>query len=511
MSTSYWDALLQSALVGSNRPWQLPPAQTDDPVGDMLHAAYVLAAPDAPGQLLRLAGALAVCRRAGWQVPLATAVVPDAAGAEIRTVADARWSQLLAQALAQGPLRLQMQVLHALDRLNLCLPPVLLPQVLQLGRRSVDARTSILPVIGARGRWLARHNPEWAYAQGLQEQQDAQAQWQLGSLEQRCAVLRAQRASDPGAARARLVADWGQLPAKERLALLQTLVVGLSLEDEEFLQIQLKDRAQDVRAEAADLLAALPNSAYAQRMVARLAPLHLQHLQHLQAPDQAGADWKEDVLEPVRPRHESLGERAWWLFQLARRSSLAWWSAHTGKMPSELVASAAKGDWSEALLRGWSHAALRQRDAPWCAALLRAVPARYNLTTALLAALPPEQREDFHFEQLDGRSDSSAQLPAVLAGCLSGCPLHAHIGAALSLRLASILRQHIEQGALNTDYGLRQQLPDLACVLHPSALPLWDDLPHHAGETASLSECLSLGASVLHNRYLLATLQEETL
>lgn len=496
---SYWDTLLQAALVGSSRPWQLPPAAVNDPVGKMLHAAYALAASDAPGQLLRLAGALAVCRRAGWQAPLATAAAPDAAGTENRTVANGRWSQLLAQVLPQGPLRLQMQVLHALDRQNLCLPSALLPQVLQLGRRSVEARASILPVIGARGRWLAGHNPDWAYAQGLQEQQDVQVQWELGSLEQRCAVLRAQRASDPGAARARLASDWGQLPAKERLALLHTLAVGLSAEDEEFLQTQLKDRAQDVRAEAADLLAALPESAYTRRMVARLAPLHLQ------APDQAGADWKEDALEPVRPKHESLGERAWWLFQLARRSSLAWWSAHTGKAPSELVAAAAKGDWAEALLRGWSHAALRQRDALWCAALLRAVPARYNLSTALLAALPPEQREDFHFEQLD----SSVQLPAVLAVCLSGCPLHAHLGAALSLRLASLLRQHIEQGALTTDYGLRQQLPELACVLHPSALPLWDDLPHHASETASLGECLSLTAAVVHNRYLLANLQEE--
>lgn len=504
MSTSYWDALLQAALVGSNRPWQLPPAPVDDPVADLLHAAYASAAPDAPGQLLRLAGALAVCRRAGWQAPLATAVVPDVAGTETRAVADGRWSQLLAQALAQGPLRLQMQVLYALDRQNLCLPPGLLPQVLQLGRRSVEARADILPVIGVHGRWLAGHNPDWAYAKGVQEQQDVQVQWELGSLEQRCAVLRAQRASDPGAARARLATDWGQLPAKDRLALLQTMVVGLCPEDEAFLQARLKDRAQDVRVEAADLLAALPDSAYAQRMVARLAPLHLQ------APDQAGADWKDDVLEPVRPKHEPLGERAWWLFQLARRSSLAWWSAHTGKTPSELVATAAKGDWAEALLRGWSHAALRQRDAPWCAALLRGVPARYNQSAALLAALPPEQREDFHFEQLDERSDSSAQLPGVLAGCLSGCPLHAHIGAALSLRLASILRQHIEQGALNTAYGLRQQLPELACVLHPSALSLWDDLPHHAGETASLGECLSLTAAVVHNRYLLATLQEET-
>ncbi len=508
MSTSYRDALLQAALVGSNRPWQLPAASADDAVGEMLHAVYVQAAPDAPGQLLRLAGALSVCRRAGWQAPLATQVVPEAAGAETRAVADARWSQLLAQALAQGPLRLQMQVLHALDRLGLCLPPALLPQVLQLGRRSVEARADILPVIGVHGRWLAGLNPDWAYAKGVQEQQDVQVQWELGSLEQRCAVLRAQRASDPGAARARLLADWGQLPAKDRLALLNTLAVGLSCEDEEFLQARLKDRAQDVRAEAADLLAALPDSAYAQRMVARLAPLHLQ------APDQAGADWKDDVLEPVRPKHESLGERAWWLFQLARRSSLAWWSAHTGKTPSELVTTAAKGDWAEALLRGWSHAALRQRDAPWCAALLRGVPARYNQSAEFLAALPPQQREDFHFEQLDERFDSSAHLPAVLAGCLSGCPLHAHIGAALSLRLASVLRQHIERGALNTAYGLRQQLAELACVLHPAALPLWDDLPHQADASASLSECLTLTAAVLHNRHLLETLaglQEEHL
>ncbi|MGP1682740.1 MAG: DUF5691 domain-containing protein, partial [Giesbergeria sp.] len=406
-------------------------------------------------------------------------------------------------------------------------PPALLPALLHVGRQCVALRLHLLPVLGERGRWLAQQNPEWAYAHGVQEQADNQTHWAHGSLEQRCAVLRTERVSTPTAARERLQTDWGSLAAKDRAALIAALQVGLCADDEAFLTVQLKDRAQDVRRTAADLLAALPGSAYSQRMVARMQPLVQSEQAErglvgrllgralsapeprwtVQAPSAVEADWKADQLEPERPTYESLGERAWWLFQLASRTPLAWWTQHTGLDPAGVVALAKASDWNEALSRGWHHAMLWQPDVAWAQALLDSAPtARWEGRSSLLSLLAPEQRERHHLAQLA----ASTNLPDVADSCLDGCAPHAHLGQAVSERLAQLLHQHITQGALVNDYGLRNQLADLACALHPQALPLMANLPRSADETASLSECLGLLEHVVRSRKQLVQLSTHT-
>jgi hypothetical protein len=525
-----WNALLQAALVGSERPWSLPVHTQEgapDPVALMLRDAHAQSAPDAPGLLLRLAGAKAVCQRAGWTAP-ATPIAPVApASPESRTLANTAWSTLLSQAVNLGPQRLQHQVLFAMDTAALRAPPALLPALLHAGHQSVALRTHLLPLLGERGRWLAQQNPEWAYACGAQEQADTQTHWAHSSLEQRCAVLRTERTSAPAAARERLQADWESLPAKDRAALIATLHVGLCADDEAFLTLQLKDRAIDVRRTAADLLAALPSSAYSQRMVARMQALvqseqagpglvgrllgrvlsGVEPRWTVQAPDKAEADWKADQLEPERPKYEPLGERAWLLFQLTSRTPLAWWTQHTGLTPAGVLALAKASDWNDALLRGWQHAMLWQPDAAWAQALLDSAPAaRWDGRSSLLALLAPQQREQYHLAQLA----ASTNLHEVAVSCLDGCAPHAHLGQAVSERLAQLLRQHIDQGALVNDYSLRNQLPDLACALHPQALTKLANLPRSAEETTSLSEALTLLEQVLHSRQQLIRLTAST-
>ena len=525
-----WNALLQAALLGAERPWTLPPPLTQvgaaDPVAQLLRDARAQSAADAPGLLLRLAGAKAVCQCAGWTAP-ATPLAPIAPAApESRTPATAAWSQLLSHALALGTPRLQHQVLFAIDAAVLRAPPALLPALLHAGRQSVALRPHLLPVLGERGRWLAQQNPEWAYACGAQEQADTQTHWAHGSLEQRCAVLRAERATAPAAARERLQADWESLAAKDRTALIAILRVGLSLDDETFLNTQLKDRAQDVRRMAAKLLAALPGSAYAQRITARMVPLVVcsqaepgllgrmlgrsstEQRVTLDAPTQPDADWKTDLLEPERPTHESLGERAWWLYQLTSRTHLAWWTAHTGLAPAELLTLAQRSDWTEALVRGWTDAVLWQLDAVWAQALLdHAGDLRGDHRAELLAMLSAPQREAFLLQQLG----EPKQLYEVVAACLAGCALHASLGPAVSTRLAQLLRQQIDRGALLDNYSLRSLLPEVVCALHPGTAHPLMHLPRSAEETTSLTEALTLLEQVLHSRQHLIQLTESTI
>lgn len=521
-----WQALLQAALVGTHKPWQLPQddaGQAGTPINSMLQQAFALAAPDAPGQLLRLAGALAICRHAGWLAPPATVALPTPAPTESRQLAGDGCGNLLSAVLSQGPLRLQIQVLQTINAAGLHAPALLLPDLLHLGRNSVAARASLLPALGERGRWLAAHNPEWSYACGAEEKADSDSHWQHGSLEQRRAVLLAERAADPVKARTRLAADWASLPGKDRALLIQTLATGLQAEDEFFLNTQLsKDRAQDVRRAAADLLAALPSSAYSQRLAARLLPLVVVSKAAtsglmgrllgraaasvtLDAPAQAGEDWKTEQIEAERPKFETLGERAWWLYQLTCRSSLRWWTSHTGLDPAALVRLATASDWAEALLRGWTHAVQQQPDAEWAEALLlpNAAAARWGAPSALLALLPLEKREQYHLSQLQ---KSAKNLSEVIAACLAACPLHANWGLALSNQIVQMLKTHISSAGLRHDYNLRQQLPDVACALHPAALGLWFEIQRSGDESSALSDDLNLTAHVLHSRKLLAEL-----
>ncbi len=524
-----WNALLQAALLGADRPWALPPlaqAGSPDPVAQLLRDARAQSAADAPGLLLRLAGAKAACQRAGWTAPAAAHAPKAPAAPESRTLANAAWSQLLSQALTLGTPRLQHRVLFAMDSAMLRAPAALLPALLHAGRQSVALRTHLLPVLGERGRWLAQQNPEWAYACGAQEQADTQTHWAHGSLEQRCVVLRAERATAPAAARERLQADWDSLAAQDRTALIAILRVGLSLDDEPFLNTQLKDRAQDVRRIAAHLLAALPGSAYAQRITARMAPLVVcsqaepgllgrmlgrtspEQRVTLEAPTQPDAEWKADLLESKRPKHESLGERAWWLYQLTRHTPLAWWTAHTGLAPAELLKLAGRSDWTEALVRGWTDAVLWQHDAAWAHAVLdHAGDLRGDHRAELLAMMPTTQREAFLLQQLG----EPIQMYEVIAACLAGCALHATFGQAVSARLAQLLRQQIDRGALQDNYSLRSLLPEVVCALHPGTAQALANLPRSATETASLSETLTLLEQVLLSCQQLAQLTPQTL
>lgn len=583
-----WAVLLQAALVGTSRPWGLPPlanapsaaqpqAGSQHDVARFLRQVHGAGSPetaaaqaggqppaDASAQLLRLAGSLTWCRRAGWVAPrqAESATVPSQPAPESRRPASTDWMRLWSQALAMELPRLQAEVLRGMDSQQLHASAEALPGLLQLGRQSVAMREFIQPVLGERGRWLASFNDDWVWGRGVQEQADADTQWQLGSIEQRRAVLLAERRTAPDAALARLQSVWGQLPARDRHSLITTLTEGLNPGDETFLTQQLqKDRAQDVRRTAADLLAALPDSAYSQRMVERLHPLvqvtatapatgfasllkkaaaalgagqAAPVTLHIDAPPeppeppantttasgtaaaapgstpqpkaaataQTAPDdpFKTDWPDGERPRHESLGQRAWLLFQMVRRSPLGWWTQHTGLSPAELLAATRKSDWAEALVRGWAHAALTQHAPDWHLALL-AHPriARWGDATALQARLSTEQREQHLLNQWDasvGTGTDSRTTFTALAELLrtSGLAAHATWGNAVASRMASVLHRHCANGNLvkdmQQDHGLRQHITDLACALPPGALDALATLPRHDDTSPSLSERL---------------------
>jgi hypothetical protein len=496
-----WQGLLPQALVGTEREVGAWPPVGAWPAEVAALITRVAETPHRATGLLRAAAVLAVVQSTAEFGRPYTGALPAAAGDE--SLAAAAPDPLHAWLLHEGPVRTQHELLAALAHRGQRLPESWLPTALDLGRRSIALRPAITAVLGARGAWLAAQRDDWRWAVAS-DAVDDDARWNDGSLAQRSELLRRQRAIAPDPARERLAAALPELPANERSELLATLAVGLGVADEVLLEAQLADRSREVRQTAATLLMRLPDSAFVARATARIAPCLRQErallLKHwvIEPPAEVGTP------DAPRPRHEPLGDRAWWLYQAARQVPLVWWTRHTGLTPGELLAWAAGGDWAEALHRAWRDALFAAPEPAWCGAFVRAWPrgAGHDDSAEVLALLPLAERED-HWQRALEREGLSDALLAQLG---PGCPPPKHLGAPFSQALAVALRQRLAARPLAQDWPLREALPLLAGVIHSDALPALlalsprDDDPASAAELLHTVQRIAAARATLHPR-----------
>lgn len=543
-TASYWQTLLPAAMVGTDKMAFSSPA-LGGPVGALLAQIQAQAASPTLA-LLQTAGVLAVCERAARQgtaratpVPNAapaTDVVPDTAAApgpdaaapgttpaantaapgstpaaniaapETAPALTSKSLQIsLRWALTDAPPRLQIEVLQRLSAAGLRLPNGLLTLALEAGQRSVALRPALLAVLGERGRWLARQNTAWRYAEGgTAADAPLETRWSDGSLAQRIALLREERQRDPASARERFKTALPDLPAKERAELAAVLIEGLSMDDEPLLVALCKDRGGDVRQTARALLVQLPGSATTQRAIARLQaclekPSTLKSLLgaawKIDAPQAAGDDWKADGLEVQLPKYEHLGERAWWLNQLARQVPLAWWESHTSMTPAALLQWAAKTDWTAALARAWLDVLRTAPDSAWCQAFLGHWPGKAvrENPADVLALLPPAQREPYWMQALQGKESIYASFIDVMGQIVQACPPGTYVSQPFSELLLNTLQNCLRDtvGMPPHAYALSTQLPELCCLLHPDTLPAWQALPQTDNTPSWLANALN--------------------
>ena len=482
-SSSAWAPLLPAAMVGTQRHALPDGGAWPGAIGALIQQAQHAASDPALGAL-RSAAVLAACGQAGACALEQTQALPAAAPAErFAAPPPGPLNEGLGGVMQEGPSRLQHEALLRLATLGLRLPHGLLPLALEAGRRSLTLRAPLLPVLGARGLWLASQHDDWAWAAGVAgaDADDASA-WSEGSLAQRCAWLQRLRQRDAAAGRAELEQALPALPAKERADLLAALATGLGPDDEALLERLCSDRSREVRQQAQSLLLGLPSSARVQRAQADVAALLKQERLlllgkrwTLDAPSDTQPDAVLDPMETERPKTDSLGERAWRLMQRVRQVPLSWWCQHMETAPAALMDWATRTDWSEALLRGWRDALLRDPQPDWCEAMLRHWPSALQLhqrPAQLMALLPLAACERFWQEALDRSPD---KLGEVLQQAAQTCAPGQHLGPALSERLASLMQTQLgllAQGRLQLDFRLRSELPDLACLLHPHTLGL---------------------------------------
>jgi hypothetical protein len=474
-----WNDILTTAIVGvERRPFQIP--QGDEALGALL--ARIDPA-DREGALLAAAGAVALYRQSG-RLPTSV-VAPDvpACPPDERRACGSRATQRLATLLDSNQRALLPEWLAALDAAGRRVAEAMLPDLLELGRRQSSLREAILPVLGRRGRWLAAQNPDWSYARTeireLRTESDGETlspqpsglttAWETGTSDARLALLKELRSSEPALARELVAATWASEKADDRAAFLETYAIGLSIDDEPFLESALDDRSKEVRRAAAALLARLPESRLAARMLERVRPLltwvggEKPRLLGLRAGQPArievtlpGACDKvmiRDGIEPKPPAdRKGMGEKAWWLFQMISAVPPATWSRQWGVAPADLLLAAAAGEWNELLLDGWAAATLIFSDTAWVESLLRVQPRHAEL----LSALPAERQEALLLHIL--RADCTPLHQHPVLGLLQQTR-HAW-SAELTRAVLRALHQHMRKWRDSYDYQLRGALTE---------------------------------------------------
>ncbi|MEU9366020.1 DUF5691 domain-containing protein [Streptomyces avermitilis] len=382
-SVAPWEELVTAALLGTDR--RTPPGPASGR--------------EAPAALLGTAAVETVRRRAGLR-PARAAARPEPAAEDPRPqlppAAARRLTMLLADRSGTGSggrrgaapdlMELLPQWLSLANARGFTAPPQTLPTLLDAARGRTDLRPAVLTFAGPRALWLARLNPDWRFALRAapgggaelpfpQESDRIRQLWQEGLFAERVALLTTLRARNSETARELLATTWATERAEDRLMFLDSLRAGLADADEPFLEQALSDRSRNVRATAAELLSALPESALAGRMADRagscVAVDRTRRVPTLvvEAPHECDAGMERDgvVAKPPAGR----GERSWWLGQLVEAAPLGTWQDRLGgRTPEEVVALPVADDWRSELHAAWCRAAVRQRDPGWSRALL---------------------------------------------------------------------------------------------------------------------------------------------
>lgn len=357
------DTIVTMAIVGTGQLGSKDVA-TETPIDTL---ATQIPVDDAERKLLLTAGAWSIYRQAGRQTKPAPEALRPAAQESLPACSPAA-TNLLESLLQKEHDEVLPEALQRLKQLGQRLPYELLPQALAYGLQSKDIRAALIPVIGERGRWLSQLNPGWSWVAqflgGDTLPDDAETIWQEGTVGQRSAILHQLRAIDPAKAHDWLNEVWKQEKAEARNKFLATFKIGLSAADEEFLEKALDDRSEGVRTTAAELLARIPTSALAQRMLARADAIltYADGAFKMKEPKEIDKTWQRDGI-PAAPKNSK--DKGWYQMQVLSLIPPTHWEERFATTPTTLIEAAKAHKKKNDILLCWSYATVLHQAKSW--------------------------------------------------------------------------------------------------------------------------------------------------
>lgn len=380
-ASASWDELLKTALLGTERAPAVAATHSDPQLAALLQqqkdqnredalltAATLISSYEHSGMVAATAGELSLAPGPQDERPRCG----SGAASYLRRILGGQFLFLLPEFLSMAHMTKKR------------VPEELLPELLETARKDSSIRAAVAAVIGHRGEWLARLNPDWNFI-GAQIKPE---QWEAGTRADRLALLRQLRQTTPQQAVALLQSTWATDAPEDRAVFIAELQYALTMEDEPFLEAALDDRRKEVRKQAAELLMRPPQSALVQRMWQRVSPLlrmkesagsKLKKLLgkpvlEVRLPEQCDAAMQRDGVELKPP--QGIGEKAWWLQQMVRAVPPQKWERHLQLTAEQCVAAFNESEFYTALLPAAANAAWRHKDPHWAKAVLEAGIAR---------------------------------------------------------------------------------------------------------------------------------------
>jgi hypothetical protein len=250
--------------------------------------------------------------------------------------------------------------------------PDLLPELLNYGVKRPLTQELIIACIGNRGHWLAQFSETWSYAQTTEKADDV---FFYGNYEERSNFLRKVRLHEPTRALELLEQVWDSEGFNTKASFLKVLQHNLSSSDEAFLNTALEDNRQEVRSQAAILLALIPTSQLVQRMQTLISQLVIYDPKkneiNVELPATCTAKMKIDGIAPRQTFIKDHGPKANQLAQIIAKIPPEWWEKTFSKTPQELFVLATKTEWKNVFVWAWAMAAKNFQSEDWIVACHR--------------------------------------------------------------------------------------------------------------------------------------------
>jgi hypothetical protein len=465
--------LTQIALLGTERQ-SISATAANTPLGQLQSKVDVN---QREGALLSLAALSALHERIGRLPAQDKTPSPSPCPVEKQPRVSERAGSLLLRLLGGEHAEILPEWLKLAAQAAQLAPPEAMPALLNLGAPKPEFHEAILPVLGERGRWLAVQNSEWAWVAGVTN--DDEILWQTEDSSARLLFLQRLRKANPTRARELLLSTWQTESPEDRAAFITALGIGLTPEDEAFLEAALDDKRKEVRRAAATLLAQLPESALVKRMIERVRPLlkfvpgesgSLLRLKkgkpaslEIILPAECDKLMQRDGIDP-KPL-PGYGEKAGWLMQMLEAVPLAFWTTEWKVAADEIISASAECEWRDAMFEAWVRAAARQKVQAWAEALLViAVQSRHiSKFDELTAAVRASHSEKLFGAALDADDGKTSGIQE---------PMLTHSRHNWSVEFSRTVLKWLRKKATieSTEWQLRNQLKVFALRLAPEVL-----------------------------------------
>lgn len=250
-----WDNIINTAMIGTDKKQVSAPELP----ADLQEAAALIQANesiDKEEKFLQITALAFNYRQAGVLASQNQEVVVVSCPPEDNPYCTTLATQVLKDIRSEESIPLLHFWLKQCNAKNQLVPPELIPGLLADGVQHKKLQTLIAACCGKRGEWLGRFNETWNFSQN----QTAEQLWQTGAPEQRKAILKDTRSTDPALAATWLQQTWPQEDANTKIAFLEILSTHVSDADIVFLESLATEKSKKVKDEAIRLLKQIPAS-----------------------------------------------------------------------------------------------------------------------------------------------------------------------------------------------------------------------------------------------------------